>query len=232
MALFSKEEIIAIVIASLVMGYLLAFNQISWLSWISYAGISLLIVLVHHIGYKTSASLLDCSTETQLWTLKQFWFSTKSHFKKPFPVWLFIPLILVWLTFGLVKWIGILTFNVIPLASRVRFRWRELTEWHIALIATGAAIANMGAAVIAKAFGFDSFAAYNMIFVLYSLIPIGQLDGTKIFFGSRMLWIFMLIFSAVMLLLIQTMPVIYTIISAVCIALFAWVMFYFFVEAS
>lgn len=231
MSLFSKNEVIAIALASLMMGYVLAFSKISWLSWLAYSGIAAVIVLVHHFGYKFSAGLLDCSAETKLWSMKQFWITTKSHFRKPFPVWLFIPLILAWLTLGAIKWIGVVTFEVVPLPSRVRYRWRELTEWHIALIATGAAFANILVAVLAKAIGLDSFAAYNMLFVFFSMLPIG-LDGTKIFFGSRILWVFMIVFSLIMLLLIQTLAPIYTVISAVVIAVFAWFVFYLFYEAS
>lgn len=231
MPFFSKNEVLAIAVASIMMGYLLAFKQLTWLSWLSYAGIAALIVLIHHFGYKFSARLLDCSTETHLWTMKQFLLSTKSHFKKPFPVWLFVPLILVWLTLGAVRWLGIVTFEVIPLPSRVRFRWRELTEWHVALIATGAAFANILAAIIAKALGFEAFAAYNMLFVFFSMLPIG-LDGTKIFFGSRLLWVFMIVFSLILLLLIQTLSPIYTIISAIVIGIFALFVFYLFYESS
>jgi len=70
------------------------------------------------------------------------------------------------------------------------------------------------------------------LFVVFSLLPIGALDGTKVFFGSRLLWIFMIIFSLIMLLLIQTTSAIYTVIAAVCIAVFAWIVFYMFYEAS
>ena len=231
MSLFSKNEAIAIAVASIMMGYMLAFRSITWLSWLSYAGIAAIIVLVHHFGYKLSARLLDCSSETRLWTMKQFWFSTYAHFKKPFPVWLFVPLILVWLTLGAVKWLGIITFEVVPLPSRIKFRWRELTEWHIALIAAGASFANIIVALIAKVLGFESFAVYNLLFVFFCMIPFG-LDGTKIFFGSRLLWVFMTAFSLIMLLLIQALSPIYTVISAICIAIFAWVLFYMYYEAS
>jgi hypothetical protein len=232
MSFFSKNEALVVAIAAVMIGYLLAFKEFSWINWLSYAGIAALIVLIHHAGYKISASLLDCSAETKLWGVKQFWFSTKSHFRKPFPVWFFIPLSAVWLSLGAIKWTGIVVFDVAPLASRIRFRWRELTEWHIALIATGAAFANIIAAIVAKILGFESFAFYNLMFVFFSLIPIGQLDGTKMFFGSRLLWAFMIIFSLIMLLLIQTTSAVYTTIAAVCIAVFAWIIFYMFYEAS
>ena len=49
-----------------------------------------------------------------------------------------------------------------------------------------------------------SFAAYNLNFIelaklcvyfsAFNLIPIGKLDGTRILFGSKTLWIFLVIF--------------------------------------
>ena len=232
MSFFSKNEILVLLIASLMTGYLLAFKQITWTSWLACSGIGLLIVLIHHAGYKFSASLLDCSTETQLWSAKQLLFTPRAHLKKQFPLWLFIPLVLVWLSIGAIKWLGIITFNVVPLPSRIKMRWKELTEWHIALIAAGSSVFNIIAAIAAKALGFNSFAIFNLMFVLFSLIPIGQLDGSKIFFGSRLLWIFMSALSLIMLLLIQAASITYTIIAAVIIALFALVVFYFFYEAA
>jgi hypothetical protein len=232
MSFFSKNEVIALIVASLVIGYVLAFKQFSWILWASYVGMAALIVLTHHIGCKVSASLFDCSVETQLWTMKQFALITKAHFKKPFPIWLFVPLILVWLSFGFITWIGILTFNIIPLPSRVKMRWRELTEWHIALVAVGGLFFNIILAVISKSLGFDSFAYYNLLFVFFSLVPIGQLSGAKIFFGSIFLWIFFTVFSVIMLLLIQALSPLYTVISAICIAVFAIIAFYMYYSAS
>jgi len=232
MSFFSKNEALVAAIAALMLGYVLAFTQLTWISWLSFSGIALIIVLIHIFGAKLSASLLDCSTETQLWTAKRLGFTQLTKFKKPFPLWLFIPLILVWLSFGLIKWIGIITFEVTPLSSRIKMRWRELTEWHVALIATGSLVFNILAAIIAKALGYNSFAVFNLIFVLYSLIPASNLDGGKIFFGSRLLWIFMLVLSVVMYLLIQASSATFTVFSAVIIALFALFVFYKFYEAS
>jgi len=232
MSFFSKNEIFAIVVSSLVMGYLFAFKQFSWISWLSFTGIGAVIILIHHFGQKISAYSLDCSTETELWSMKRFMWLFGGKFKKPFPLWLFAPLILVWLSFGAIKWLAITSFNIIPLPSRIKFRWRELTEWHIALIATGGLFFNIVAAIIARAFGFTNFAIYNITFILFNLIPIGGLDGTKIFFGSRLLWIFMLIFSLILLLLVQAASMPFIIIASVFIAIFAMVVFYYFYEAS
>jgi len=232
MSFFSKNEVVVLAIASLTLGYVLAFNQLTWLSWLLFSGTALLIVLIHHTGAKLSASLLDCSIETHLWTAKQFWIGPRSKFKKPFPFWLFIPLILVWLSFGFIKWLGIITFEIIPLPSRIKMRWKELTEWHVALIAAGSLALNIIAAIISKVLGFDSFAAFNLMFVLFSLPPIGSLDGGKIFFGSRLLWIFMVVLSVVMYLLIHAASMTFTIFSAVIMALFALFLFYKFYESA
>ena len=230
MPLFSKNELFALAVASLIIGYLLAFKQFSWISWLSFAGIGALIVLIHHFGQKISAFMLDCSTETELWAARRFlWFKGRK-LKTPFPLWLFVPLILILLT--PIRWLAVTSFNIIPLPSRIRFRWRELTEWHIALIATGGLFFNIIIAFIAKAFGFGSFAIYNLEFVLFNLIPIGGLDGAKIFFGSRLLWIFMIAFSVILMLLIQSASMLFTIIASVFIGIFTLIVFYYFYEAS
>jgi len=232
MSFFSKNEVFAIAVASLMIGYLLAFKQFSWISWLSFTGIGALIVLVHHLGQKISAYSLDCSTETELWSMKRFMWFFGGKFKKSFPTWLFVPLIIVWLSFGAIKWLAVTSFNIIPLPSRIKFRWRELTEWHIALIATGGLLFNILAAIIARAFGFNTFALYNLTFVLFNLIPIGGLDGSKIFFGSILLWVFMVAFSLILLLLIQAASMPFIIITSIVLAIFTVVIFYYFYEAS
>ena len=41
-------------------------------------------------------------------------------------------------------------------------------------------------------FGAD-LAKYSIYFGIWNLLPIGQLDGTKIFFGTTVLWFFLAI---------------------------------------
>jgi len=39
--------------------------------------------------------------------------------------------------------------------------------------------------------GFNYFATLNLTFVFFNLIPLADLDGSKIFFGSKVLWTFL-----------------------------------------
>ncbi|MEM2956177.1 MAG: hypothetical protein QW041_01195 [Candidatus Pacearchaeota archaeon] len=224
--MFNKKEAISILLAAIVIGYTISFKTITWLGWISAAGLALIVLFVHHIGQKLTALFYDCSIEVNLWTVKQFWLAKKSYFKFNFPLWVVLPVLLVIFTFGFVKWLALTTFEAIPLPSRVRRKYAELTEWDLALITVGGLFFNALLAVISQIFGWNNFAMLNLYFILFNLIPISKLDGGKIFFGSIMLWIFSLVLTIVLILLLGTVSPITTIISAVLIAIIAVILFY------
>lgn len=214
--MFDKKEMIFLVIASITLGYLLAFTNTANFSitWLSMAGLALIILFFHHLGQKLTALFYDCSTETQLWTVKQFGFSKSSKFPFPFPAWLSFPIILMLITFGKLKWFAVTIFDAAPLASRVQRRFADLTEWHLALIAFGGMAFNLLIAMVSQLLGYNDFAMLNMYFILFNLIPFSTLDGSKIFFGSPFLWVFATVFSVIVILLLGSTSLLTTLIAA------------------
>ena len=101
-------------------------------------------------------------------------------------------------------WLAILDYDITPRTERVSrrhglYRFSEMTEWHIALIVAAGLAANLVLAAAGYFAGFETFAKLNIYFALWSLIPISSLDGSKILFGSRILWITLLIILAIFL---------------------------------
>ena len=224
--MFSWKETASILIASLVLGYITSFKSLTWLSWISMAGLALIVLLAHHFGQKITSWFYDCSTETSLWTVRQFSFKKSGHFKFDFPMWAALPVFLVILTFGAVKWLALTVFEATPLPSRIQRKYAELTDWDLALIAVGGLFFNALLAVISHAAGWNSFALLNIYFIIFNLIPFSTLDGGKIFFGSPMLWVFCAVFSGLMLLLISNISLLATIAASVLVAVAAVVIYY------
>jgi len=68
------------------------------------------------------------------------------------------------------------------------YRFTKVTEWHMAWIALWAIIANLMLAVAGYIAGYNLFTKLSIYFIAWSVIPIGRLDGAKIFYGSRALW--------------------------------------------
>ncbi len=79
-----------------------------------------------------------------------------------------------------------------------------MTEFHIALIAASGIIINLILAIMGYIFAswnpiLETFSKLSIYYAFWSIIPIGKLDGTKIFFGSRILWFSLLILTTLFL---------------------------------
>ncbi len=156
--------------------------------------VSLNIIIKKLVGY-----FFEADVKTKFWSWYQFWFVKEMHFPKALPM-LWLPLLLSYLTKGYFWWLGILSFDISPRTERVSkrhglYRFSEMTEWHIALIAVSGIVINLILAIIGyflaginPSLNLELFSKINIWYALWSIIPLGQLDGTKIFFGSRPLW--------------------------------------------
>jgi Zn-dependent protease len=68
---------------------------------------------------------------------------------------------------------------------------------------------------------------FNVLFLIISMIPIPPLDGSKIYFGSRMTYMFVMpaIIAAAILLTIN-IPVFLSIVISLLIAVILWIVYY------
>jgi len=186
----NAKEILIIILASLILALTVAFRDRALFYT---AAISFLIILTINILTKKSVGYyLETNVKTKFWSIYHFWFRKDTHFKKPLPM-LWLPLIITLFTKGFFLWLGVLEFDVEAKTERVSrrhglYRFTEVTEWHMAWITIWALIANLTIAIIGYIAGFELFAKLSIFFIAWSVIPIGNLDGSKIFFSSRALW--------------------------------------------
>tara|TARA_Y100000034_G_C6711807_1_gene314471 strand:+ start:97 stop:726 length:630 start_codon:yes stop_codon:yes gene_type:complete len=185
-----RIESLIVLISSLVLALTISFKNNSVLN---YAFISFLIILsVNILTKKIVGNLLETNVKTKFWSIYQWGFRKDSHFKTKLPmVWL--PLIITLFTKGIFWWLAVLEFDVEAKTERVSrkhglYRFTQVTEWHIAWIAIWGIIANLSLAIIGYLAGFELFAKLNIYFAMWSIIPLSNLDGSKIFFASRGLW--------------------------------------------
>jgi len=224
--MFKKEEFAYFGLSSLVLGYIIAFSAFTWLGWLQGIGFALAMILVHVMTQKIVAYRFGAKLEYELWHIKRYWFYETSYFKRPFPAWLIIPLLLGVVSGGFIKWFGILTFEAAPTTRRAQRRWYEVTEWEFALIAISGIFANLILAIISQFLGWNEFALLNILFAFFNALPFSQLDGSKILFGSRMLWIFSIILITAMMILIGISNIITTIIAALALAIITVIIYY------
>jgi len=185
------KEISTIILASLVLALTVSFKQTEMLL---YASISFLIIISLNILVKKGIGYyFESNVDTKFWSWYQWGFRKDSHFKKPLPmVWL--PLILALFTRGLFWWLPILEFDVSPRVERASrrhglYRFTQVTEWHMGIIAMWGIFTSLILATIGYLLGFEIFAKYSIFYAVWSIVPLSNLDGSKIFFASRGLWI-------------------------------------------
>ncbi|MBC8435100.1 hypothetical protein H8D91_01215 [archaeon] len=187
------KEILTIILAALVLAIVVSFPNMKNLPYPFYS--FLIIISLAGLLKKTYAYYLEADTKIKFWSMYQYGFKRKSHFKRPVPmVW--VPLILAPIHLW---WFGILETEIVARTERVSkrhglYRFSEMTDWHIALINSLGIITTLFLAIIGYLINQELFSNLAIYYTFWSILPIGGLDGTKIFFGSRYLWTILAIF--------------------------------------
>ncbi len=195
------KEIISILIVTLVLGFIISnLYSLSYFFYISL--VIFIILLINYFAKKISSYYLDSEINVKIWEVQRYGFRPKQYFKKPVQVGAFLPIILKFLSAGFINWLAVLSFDVKPKIYRTSkrygtFAFSEMTEYHIALIAIWGLIANLVTAIIAYLIGIPEFTKLSIYYVAFNLIPLSNLDGNKIFFGSKIWWVFLVILTII-----------------------------------
>ena len=155
-----------------------------------------LTLAINIFAKKIMSFYFDSQIEVKLWKIKRYGFHPGSYFKKAFPAGIFFPIIISAISFGNLFWMASLVFDVKPKIYRAAKRhglysYSEMTEEHIGLIAAAGVFANLVFAIVGYLAGFSEFARLNIYFAFFNILPLADLDGNKIFFGSLILWSFL-----------------------------------------
>jgi len=193
--MLNKKEIIIISLIVIILTFII--NMLETLSSFLYIFISIIIIFSLNIfAKKITSNYFDSEIEIKLWEIQRYGFKPHKKFKRPFPAGAFFPILFAFFTFGYVKFMGSLIFDVKAKVHRAAKRhglytFSEMTEYHIGLIAAAGIAINLVAAVISYLIGQPEFARLSIWFAFSNMIPISELDGNKIFFGSKVLWSFL-----------------------------------------
>lgn len=206
--MLNKKEIGVIILTTIIIAF--AITLVSTLQNFLYMSLTVLLVLSINIFTKKIASFyLDSEIEVKLWEIKRYGFKSQDYFKKSFPAGAFMPLIskIILFPFNSFVWMGSLVFDVKAKAYRAAKRYglytfSEMTEYHIGLIAFFGVLANLIFAIIGYLFNFPEFARLNIYYSLFNILPLSDLDGNKIFFGSLIMWSFLAALVLVALLFV------------------------------
>lgn len=192
--MFGKKEILLVLVISIILAFSISLVE-TWNLFL-YAFLAvLLVILINIIAKKISGYYLETDVEVKLWEVERYGFKPGRTFKKPFPLGAFLPLVskIIFFSLGSFVWMASFVFEVKPKIYRAAKRhglysFSEMDEGHIGRIAAAGIIANLVFAGIGYLIGFDEFARINLYYAFFNMIPISDLDGNKIFFGSLLAW--------------------------------------------
>jgi hypothetical protein len=196
MDMLNKKEVIIIIVTTLILAFSVSFINFSWNVFL-YALLSVFIILaLNIIAKKAMGYYVESDVEIKLWEMQRYGFKAHEYFKKAIPIGAILPVLASVITLGHFKWLASTVFEVKPKVHRAAkrhslYNFSEMTEYHIGLIAAAGVVINLAAAVVAYLLGFTEFARLNIFFASFSMIPLSDLDGNKIFFGSLTLWAFL-----------------------------------------
>ena len=195
------KEITTVILAAVVLALVVAFANrdiflISTLSFLIIIGSNLLTKKI--VGYH-----FETKVTTSFWKMFKFGFRKDSHFKFPLPM-IWVALVLALFSKGILWFLAVLEFDFEAKSERVSrrhglYRFSQVTEWHVAWIAAWGVITNLILAVVSYLLGFELLAKLSVYYAAWSMIPFSSLDGTKILFGSRVLWIILAAVTAIFL---------------------------------
>jgi Zn-dependent protease len=174
--------------------------------------VAAIIIIVNIAAKKAMAFALDSDVEHETWKWSRYGLKPHQHLEKEVPAGIILAVILSILSLGAVKFMSFLTYETRALKHRAAKRfgyysYTEMTDWHNGLIGAAGIVAVLILSVVLYFIGGSNdylwrFAAY---YAFWNMIPISKLDGTQIFFGSKILYaaigIITLIFTGYALLL-------------------------------
>ncbi len=215
---YTRREIAYLATVIIVLSLVFGFNDGSekfemsyWLlNFIKILVIVALSVLIHDFAHDMMAKRYGFLSEYRVWGLKRFGFGEPSFPKQinlfgktftihSFPLGIIIALLVTLLSNGRAFFTAISSYGlVIKKTHRIGKRFIEVTDFEEAKIALAGPMANILLVIIFKLFNsagtFDAVIMVNTWMAFWDMFPLPGLDGSKVFWGSRPLYVFSFIF--------------------------------------
>jgi hypothetical protein len=224
------DEFLVWIISSVLLGLIMA-TKIAWpilsiepSDLLLMFAFALVMLFIFVAGQKIAAWYYNCDIKIKWLSFRQYWFRDQYRFKWAFPLWLVLPILLLFITVSKVKWLAILDFDIEPKTGRIQKRWLNLDDIDVAKIVVAGPVASLVFALLLKTIGLSNLAIYPALLAFLTCIPVGS--GSKILFGSRNLAVFFFFLTGVMLLLMPLAGWFPTLLVGLLIALLIVVAYY------
>ena len=215
---FTPSELRNVLVTIIILSFIIAFRQFNLINIINSLIIVTISILVHLMAQRISGLSVGYRSEYKLWSFGLL-FAVIIAFISNGAVWLLIP--------G-----GIIVHHMA--GHRIGFHRYGIDIFGVGMIALWGSVASMFLAIFFKIL-FAAFPIallqkammFNIGFAIYTMLPIPPLNGSRLFFGTRMVYVFSLAsIVGAGILLITKIPVILSIIGALLIGLVCYILYY------
>jgi len=186
-------EFAHIIIVIIVLAFSITLTKLSPKT-LGISALFLAIIFFVNIGAKKLAALyFQADIETKIWQIQRWGLYERSHLKYPIPMGIILPFLISIISLGSLFWLASIQTEITAKKEKVvkrhdYYSFSEMTEFQIGVIPAMGIIACFLLAIIAYFAGFGELSKLAIFFACFNMLPIGQLDGTKIFFGSVIWW--------------------------------------------
>ncbi len=233
----SYKEIKTILIIIIILTFIFGFNDNkgefvleNWLLNLFYVFILVsLTILFNVLGYKLTAKYLGTEAEIKIWNSDVF--REKFQFTKMYryiltPV---LPVLITLFSNGKLFFSCLSTFDI-KNETLYGKKFLKLSYLNIGLIAVGGLFFNFILMIFFKLLNLDKGVLINAWFIFWNLLPLSNLPGAKIFFASRIMYLFSLIFFILNIFLVQVLSVLTAIITSFFFSILLAIVYFYFVE--
>jgi hypothetical protein len=210
----SYKELKAIIIITVILTFIFAYNDNkpvfvlkNWLLNLFYVLILVsLIVLFNTLGYKLTAKYFGADIKIKVWNAEKF--EGKFSLRK-LGSYIFSPVLPILITLfsnGKIFLSSVGTFDA-KNYNVFGKRFPKLSYFNLGLITIGGLFFNLVLMMLFKILLLKKGVTISSWFIIWNLLPISELPGSKIFFASRVMYLFSLLFFIANVFLIQALSV-------------------------
>lgn len=206
---FTIKELVWLAIAILIMGFIISFSLTPTYSP-KILLFSAIIVLTAVITKKLAGYNFNIEVEHKVLGFQRWGYYKRSHFNKPVPIGIILPFFLSIISLGIIKPFWLLQFDAENLYKKriqrargeSQYRRTEINESDLGFTAAWGLWSLIFLAIIGYFLKQPELTKYAVYYGAWNLVPLSNLDGIKIFFGSLFNWVLLLIVYIIALIVV------------------------------
>ncbi len=192
----------------IILSFIAAFVEIGDLNWGSFTTLLIIfavILFVYIAAKKLTALYLQTEEDSKIWSFQRYWFGKHHYFSREVPIGIILPILVLIISMGTLPWYASLQSEVKPLKHKSVRRdgllsFTEISENDISLISAAGVASVLILSFFAYLVNLPLLSRIAIHFAFFNMLPISSLDGSKIFFGNKPLWIVLAIITLIALL--------------------------------